>query len=75
MQVPYFPAFQVPPKDLQTVPLRDGVEPGLPALADGASDTRSRSAITPIAPLDLFTFNINICLSGMTNYAKRRAKP
>jgi len=57
-QVPFLPAFHVPPMDLQTVPFRDGVEPGLPALADGASDTRSRSDKTPIVPLDLLTLNI-----------------
>ena len=63
-QVPFLPAFHVPPKDLQRVPFSDGVEPGLPALADGASDTRSRSDKTPIVPLDLLTFNINNILLG-----------
>jgi hypothetical protein len=58
VQVPNFPAFHVPAKDLHSVPFRDGVEPGLPALADGASDTRSRSDKTPIALFDLLKLNI-----------------
>lgn len=63
-QVPVLPAFHVPPKDLQRVPFRDGVEPGLPALADGASVTRSRSDKTPITLFNLLTLNINNILAG-----------
>jgi hypothetical protein len=64
VHVPFLPAFHVPPKDLQRVPFRDGIEPGLPALADGISVIRSRSDKTPIAPLDLLTLNINNFLSS-----------
>lgn len=63
VQVPFLPAFHVPPKDLQRVPFRDGVEPGLPALADGISVTRSRSDKTPTKFFDLFDLNIFANLS------------
>ena len=58
VHVPYFPAFHVPGNDLHSVPLRDGVKPGLPALADGISVKRSRSDKTPTKFFDLLDLNI-----------------
>ena len=63
VQVPDFPAFHVPGNDLHSVPFRDGIEFGLPALADGASVTRSRSDKTPTTFFDLLDLNIFANLS------------
>ena len=57
VQVPFLPAFHVPGKDLQSVPFRLGVEPGLPATAGGVNAV-SRRNNTPIALLDVFILNI-----------------
>ena len=53
VQVPILPAFQVPPKDLQSVPVRLKSPPvDLPASAEGESVMRSMKAKTPITLLD-----------------------